>query len=109
MRGSSFGGGPGGWQGLCSSAQLSSVAWEGFTIRASGRISPSPTCCRLSPPSPVALLFPASRHLISLPTTLYSTDRIRRELGMQFLDRKTTLRDQVEGMKRRGLLPGFKG
>lgn len=53
--------------------------------------------------------FTTCRHLISLPTTLYSTDKIRRELGMQFLDRKTTLRDQVEGMKRRGLLPGLQG
>ena len=107
-----------GWQGLYSSASCSLLpgrasqsAPQGVSLPlppAASYFTPVP-CCPVPCLSPAALLFPACRHLISLPTTLYSTDKIRRELGMQFLDRKTTLRDQVEGMKRRGLLPGFKG
>ena len=38
-----------------------------------------------------------------------SNDKIRRELGMAFLDRSVTLKDQVERMKLLGLLPGVKG
>ena len=49
------------------------------------------------------------RYAIGLPPPQFNNDKIKRELGMTFLDRKVTLKDQVEQMKQLGLLPGFKG
>ena len=82
------------------------VHWEGF-------LDPRLKAYRLHLDLPLdactPCLCPLRRHMFNMPTPQFDNSKIQRELGLTFLDRKTTLKDQVEKMKQLGLLPKFRG